>query len=563
MSDKIGVYVCECGPNIGEAIDIDKVIEAISPIEDVAVVRRHKLLCSGDGQNFLVDEIKNEGLTHVVLGACSPKDHEITFMNVATRAGINPYLIQVVNIREQCAWIFKDKDIATKKAIKYIRAGIERIKYHKPLQKKELDANPDVLVLGGGLAGIEAALALTQTDRKVYLVEKSADLGGSVMKFEKLLSHQGFNLGLIKEKVDKINSNENIEVLTSTNVESVIGFFGNFEVTTKPAGEEAGGKSFIVGAVVVASGYNWFDLESTPRYGYKKIEDVFTINDFGRMIEESEKLKLSTGKEPKSIALVHCGGRKELGYCSRVCCMQMMNIGNYIKDKYPGIEVHELHSDLCVSSKNDQKYYEKSKEKGINFIRMKGVEVGGKAGAISIEYTTLAGDKGKLAVDMAVVAPGMIPEAGTPQVADMLNVPLHPTGFFKEGHEKLNPVGTTMDGIYVVGCAQGPKSFMETLIQAQAATGKIFSHLIPGKKIEPEVKVSEIIEAFCTGCQTCLDVCFYGAITYDEDKGVSVVNEAICRGCGNCAGSCPSDAIRPKHFTTTQLYQEVVEALRE
>ena len=179
-----------------------------------------------------------------------------------------------------------------------------------------------------------------------------------------------------------------------------------------------------------------------------------------------------------------------------------------------------------------------------------------------MEYKAAGGKKDSIAVDMAILAPAMVPSEDTSKLAEILNLPLDETGFFKEVHEMLDPISTPIEGVYVAGCALGPKNIPESIIQSQAASGKILSSLIPGKKIEPEVKVSEIREEFCTGCQTCLSVCFYGAISFDEYKGISVVNEAICRGCGSCVGICPSGAIRSKHFTYPQLYFEVLQALR-
>jgi heterodisulfide reductase subunit A len=225
------------------------------------------------------------------------------------------------------------------------------------------------------------------------------------------------------------------------------------------------------------------------------------------------------------------------------------------------VDVTEFYVDLCLPHKTDQEYFEEAKNKGIRFVRTEGVKVKGKKEGIEIEYKT-EGKTATIQADMAVLAPAMIPSEDTSKLAGMLNIPLDKTGFFKEIHEILDPVSTPIEGVYIAGCALGPKNIPESIVQSQAASGKIFSSLIPGKKIEPEVKVSIIREEFCTGCQTCLSVCFYGAISFDPVKGVSVVNEAICRGCGSCVGSCPSGAIRSKHYTYPQLYREVFEALR-
>ncbi|MBN2244440.1 MAG: CoB--CoM heterodisulfide reductase iron-sulfur subunit A family protein [Candidatus Aminicenantes bacterium] len=560
MNERIGVYVCECGPNIPDRIDIDKVLEEISSIDNVAVAKRFGLLCSNDGKKYLEEEIKQENLSHLVVAACSPRDHEKTFMGVCQRAGLNPYLFQIVNIREQCAWMISDKAEATRMAIKYIKAGISRVALHDPLVKKELEANPNVLVIGGGISGMEAALSLAGVNRKVYLVEKSESLGGMANKLSQLLPHQGTNLSAIQEKVEKIQSNENIEVYTGHEIEDVRGFLGNFEVTIQDTSQNDSTTGVLVGAVVVATGFDLWGAQNMAAYGYGEIDNVVTSLEFEKMISSGE-IKLKEGKTPQSIALIHCVGRKEKGYCSKVCCLYSIKIADQIKEKLSGVNVHEFYTDLCLPEKNDQDYFEAVKEKGVHFIWSDEVNIKKKDGKILVEYKTSNQKKESVEVDMAVLAPAMVPSEGSIRLAEILNIPLDETGFFKETHSMLDPVSTPIEGVYIVGCASGPKNIPESIVQAQAASGKILSSLIPGKKLEPEVKVSQINEKFCTGCQTCLSVCCYGAISFDEFKGVSVVNEAICRGCGSCVGSCPSGAIFSKHFTYTQLYQEVLEAL--
>ncbi|MBN1754879.1 CoB--CoM heterodisulfide reductase iron-sulfur subunit A family protein, partial [bacterium] len=346
-------------------------------------------------------------------------------------------------------------------------------------------------------------------------------------------------------------------------VDRVIGFFGNYEITLKSGGEEGAERNLVAGAVVIATGFDFYDPTRMEKWGYTSVDNVVTSEEVVEMMGSDGKLTLKDGKTPKSVALVHCVGREEMGYCSKVCCTNLMEIAQYLKAKVSGIEIHELHRDICVPHEKDQKYYQQTVEQGVNFIRLQEVsKITSSGSQVNIAYKSISGKEEKLSVDMVILAPGIKPAISTPVVAEIINVPLHSTGFFKEAHEKLNPIATPMDGIFAVGCAQGPKNIVESVMQAQAATGKIFASLVPGRKLEPEVKVSEVIEAFCTGCQTCLTVCCYGAISYDENKGISVVNEAICRGCGNCAGSCPSNAIRAKHFTTSELYKEVIEALR-
>jgi heterodisulfide reductase subunit A len=560
MNRNIGVYVCECGPNIKDRIDIDKVIEELSSTEDVKFVKRYPLLCSNDGKKYLEEDIKKEELTHLVIAACSPKDHEQTFMNICEKAGVSPFLFQLVNIREQCAWMIPDRDDATSKAIKYIRAGIHRVVFHRPLAKVKIDSNPDVLVIGGGISGMETALSLAGKERKVYLVEKTEALGGVAKKLSGLLPQQGSSLTLIEEKIKQVQENEHIEIFTTSDISDARGFLGNFEVFIKANGETAEMRKIQVGAIVVATGFGLFDPAVMPQYGYGKIENVLTALELEEMIK-SEKVLLTNGKAPKSIAIVHCVGRKEKGYCSKVCCLYSIKFAHYLKDKLSGADVTAFYVDLCLPHKADQEYFDEAKNKGIHFIRADDVETSQKGDKIEVAYEK-EGKQEKTSVDMVVLAPAMIPSQDTSRLAEILNLPLDQTGFFKEIHGILDPISTPVEGVYIAGCASGPKNIPESIVQSQAASGKILSSLIPGQQIEPEVKVAEIREEFCTGCQTCLSVCFYGAITFDSFKGVSVVNEAICRGCGSCVGSCPSGAIRSKHFTYPQLYQEVLAALR-
>jgi heterodisulfide reductase subunit A len=272
-------------------------------------------------------------------------------------------------------------------------------------------------------------------------------------------------------------------------------------------------------------------------------------------------IALSNGQQPKKVAIIHCTGRENKGYCSEVCCLYSMKFAHYIRDKSPDAEVVHFYTDLCIPGKLNQKFYEETRDNISKFIRASNIQLVEQDGGIGVKYNTGTGAEEISPVDMVILSPAMEPAEDTAKIAEMLKIARGETGFFTEEHEKIGPVSTSIEGVYIVGCAQGPKSIPRTIVQSEAACGKILSSLIPGKKIEPEVKVSIIAEEYCTGCKSCLSVCSYSAITFDELKKVSVVNEAICRGCGNCTAACPSGAARLKQFTLKQLYQELMEAV--
>jgi len=561
MKAKIGVYVCECGPNIAEKVDIDQVLKTISSLEEYEdielVIRNHKLLCSNEGKEFLENEINENQLTHMVVAACSPRDHNTTFINVCKKTSLNPYLYQMVNIREHCAWIIPDKEEATKKAIQYIRGGIGRVLYQSELEEKQLKSNPDVLVVGGGIAGIEAALSLAGRNRKVTVIEKTESLGGKSVVFKNLLPRQGEGASVVQNKIKALQENGNIEWMLETELDKVVGFFGNFEIALKNVKDQSM-KEIKVGAVVVATGFQPSNPAKFSGYQFKEKDNVYTALQIEKRVSKGEKIVLKSGEAPKSVALVHCVGREGKGYCSKICCSTLMKIAGYFKEQLPKIEIKEYFRDLCLPNKEDQKHFDEVQNGGVEFIRFKEINVKGSR----IQYTGMDDSQKEASYDMIVLAPAMEPGEDTEGLAEMLGVSLNETGFFQEAHQTINPVATTTEGVYIIGAAHGPRGISSSILTAQAAAGKILTMLIPGEKIIPEIKVSEILESFCTGCKTCLDICCYGAIEYDENRGISVVNEAICRGCGNCAGSCPSGAIRAKHFTSSQLYQEVIEAVR-
>ena len=554
MDRKIGVYVCECGPNIANAMDVDRIIEAVSGMENVVFVEKYKLLCSPDGKKYLAEQIKEHEFTHLVVGACSPKQHEVTFMNICKEVGMNPFLMQMANLREQIAWITPDKEKATERAIRHMKAAIRRVRYHAPLEQKEIECNADVLVIGGGIAGMSAALLLSSPNRKVFLVEKNEKLGGMVSGFNKIFPDMIKGSDITEGRAKSLKEDENIEVMTSTTVENILGFFGNFVVTVRE--KEYDPREFKVGAVVVATGADLFDPSALAEYGYGKIKNVVTAAEFEEMNLKGS-VTLEDGKEPKSVGIIHCVGRKEKAYCSEVCCRAGMKISRYMKEKIPGASVTQFYQDLCIPGLGVQAFYEETRNAGVEFVYTEKVKLSESGKNIQIDHD------GKVkTVDMVVLLPAIEPAEDTLKISEMLGVEKGKGGFLMEEHEKMGPVTTTIEGVCLAGTVSGPKTIRDTVSQSGAAAGTILSSLIPGRKLETEAKTSKISESLCTGCKTCLTVCCYSAIEYDESRGICVVNEVLCKGCGNCAAACPSGAAAHKQFTQNQIYREMMEVLR-
>jgi len=558
---RIGVFVCECGSNISEKIDIAQLIKQVSTAPDVVVAEPYRLMCSPDGRSYLEERIRKEKLTHIVVAACSPREHQQTFMKVCERAGINPYLMQLVNIREQCAWVTLDPNEATEKATRMVKAAIARVRHQAPLQRREIAVTPDVLIVGGGMAGIEASLTLAGPRRKVWLVEKSASLGGNVNSFPRTYPDmQDPRVGL-GSRIAQLRANPSIEVLTESQLEQVLGFFGNFQVRIRSTREAGQARDLKVGAVLLATGAKLYDPAKIRGYGYGQVDNVLTSMEF-EVRSDGDGVRLSDGSVPTSVAIIHCVGREVKGYCSGICCMHALKYSMYLKQRWPDIRTVHLYSDLCVPGQANQAFLEKSLRAGTELIRAAGIRVAKGEQNVNIDFVREDGTPDRLGVDMVILAPAVEPHADATELAGIADIALDKEGFFARQHEILGPSNSSREGVFVAGCAQGPKDIPETVMQAQAAAGMILASLVPGKKMEIETMTSHIIESYCQGCKTCITVCPFGAITFDERRKVAVVNEVICRGCGNCSAACPSGAAVIKHSTYDQIYQEIVEAVK-
>jgi heterodisulfide reductase subunit A len=652
MAERTGVYLCECGPNIKDAMDLNEVVKFVQGLENVVLAKFFRLLCSKEGKELVGKDIKENELTKVVIAACSPKEHENTFREILRNSGLNPFLLQIANIREQCAWVIKDKSLATDKAKAMIAAAVKRVVYHEPLETKEIECQPDVLVVGAGIAGISAALGLAQKNRKVYLVEKLPCIGGKVARYEDVFPNLECASCVLDPKLDEILHNDYIELLTFSEVQEVLGFYGNFIVKVRKKARLVDTRSCIgcgacfdvcpvkvkneyneglderraiyipyagalpnmavidkehclrfrgkecnackeacpfgcinyeetdqvqglkVGAIVLATGFDIFDPKRAPQYGYGKIENVYTSLEFERLLSSTGptggKILLKNGQPPKKIALVHCVGSRASKFnehCSGVCCMYSLKFAHQAMRKLPGVSIAELYSDLCLPGKESQGFLNKvSRKNGIELLHMKdpdSIEIVKEDGKILIKYTDICGRSDTVTSDMVVLAPAIEEARDARDVAEVFDISQGEGGFFIEEHPKVAPVSTAREGVFIAGCAQGPKDIQSSVAQGQAAAGSILSRLIPGEKLTLEAITAEVYEDLCSGCKICIGLCSYKAITHaDMERHVSV-NKVLCRGCGVCAAACPSGAIKANYFTDMEISAEIKGLLRQ
>jgi heterodisulfide reductase subunit A len=659
MPKKIGVYICHCGSNIAGVIDVEALTQFSKTLPNVTLVKDYKFMCSDPGQDMVREDIRASGLDGIVVAACSPLMHERTFRKAAQDAGLNPFLVQIANIREQCSWVTEDKKAATEKSKVLVAGAVARAATLEPLEMWRVEIKPSALVVGGGIAGIQAALDLADGGVHVTLVEKQPTIGGHMAMFDKTFPTLDCAACILTPKMTAVGAHPNIDLMAYSEVEEVSGFIGNFKVKirrkasyvdntkcngcgvcmekcpykapsefdqglskrraiytpfpqavpNKPVIDKASCVYFLkgkcrvcekfcepkaidfeqhdrieeidVGTIIVATGFQSMDMRKIPQLGYGRLPEVYSALEFERLNNSSGptsgKIQTKDGRTPQSIAILHCTGSRDENhhkYCSRVCCMYALKYAHLIKEKIHEATIYSFYIDMRCFGKGYEEFYKRLQEEGVRFIRGKAAYVWGGA-----EYKATASEKfaleglsdqqlvvqaedsliGKLMrvpVDMVVLTPAFEAHSEAATVGKTFLLNRGADGFFIEQHPKLAPVSTTSDGIFIAGGCQGPKDIPDTVAQGSAAAGKALS-LISRREIEIEANTATVVEEYCSGCKTCLDICPYNAISFDEEKKRAVTNEALCKACGTCAATCPSSAIRPRHFADDQICAEI------
>jgi heterodisulfide reductase subunit A len=542
---RIGVFICHCGLNIAGVVDSKGVAKYAKTLPGVTYATDNLYTCSDDTQKKIGDLIKKKNLNRVVVAACTPRTHEPIFRQTCAEAGVNPYLFEMANIRDQCSWVHADvPEEATEKAKDLVRMAVSRARLLRPLPRKTVEVDKSALVIGGGIAGIQCAIDTARQGIKTYLVEKSEGLGGQLKNLDRLFPSSQSADELLEAKLGELKK-AGVEVMTSTELESVDGFVGNFEV-------KIGGRDLKVGALVLATGGEILDPEG--RLGYGKFKNVITSNDFEKVLKETE-----TFDGDKQIVFVQCvGSRQTEGYtgCSRYCChVSLKQAGAAVKK---GARAAIIHRDVRAFTRSGESLYREARRDGVRFLRRpddRDVEVqgNGTAESVSVFDQTLLSDI-KLDCDLVVLAVPLRASPTAAPLAEMLRIPLGADGFYLEKHVKLGPLETNTEGIFLCGCSQYPKDIPDSLAQASGVAAKIGALLSKGY-VNLDPTTATVRKELCRACGTCVEICEYNAPNLVEKDGETYVeiNEALCKGCGTCASHCPTGAIVARHFTDGQV----------
>jgi heterodisulfide reductase subunit A len=554
---RIGVFVCHCGFNIGGVIDVPAVVEYAKTLPDVVCVEEDLYMCSSAGLSLIKERIKKYDLNRVVVASCTPATHEPTFRKACEEAGLNKYLFEMVNIREHSSWVHaQHPKEATEKAKDLIRMAVAEARYIEPQTDPELEIEPSALIIGGGIAGMSAAVSLARQGFDVHLVEREPELGGMLRYLYKLQPAERDASEVLKEAVTAVKAYSNIHLHMSTLVREVKGFIGNFDVALKKEGSSEP-EQISVGTIIVASGAEEF--KPVGMYEYKENEKVIT------QLELEQLLKKGELKQPKRVIMIQCvGAREKTGRtsCSRICCLVALKNAVVLKKSYPNVEISILFRDLQTYGEYED-FYLKARESFINFMRYdpdKPPKVGSKPdGTLTVTvYDAYLGADIEIDSDLVVLSTPLVQHEDGRKLSSTLKVPLGMDGFFFEAHPKLRPVDFASEGMYVCGTAHGPKDVTESIAQAYAAASRAAIPMALGK-IKAEAIKASVDRNICVNCDACVVSCIFNAIQASS-FGLPNTIEANCKGCGVCAAECPMGAMQLINFKDKQIVA-AIEAL--
>lgn len=587
MKEKIGVYICHCGGNISDYVNVEELSKMFHKEDNVIISKDVMFACADSNQNEMIKDIQEFGLDSIVVCSCSPKLHLHTFKNVASRAGLNPSNYVQVNIREQCSWAHSDQPHeATVKAAGLIRAGINRVSYSEALEPINIAVKNIALVIGAGISGMKAAIDMAKSGTEVFLLEKEYLVGGRIAQKESLFPTQQSGKQIITALYQELKRYPNITLFTGATIDKVSGSLGNFtiDVTVKPRDispiadpqtaqnlfdqydrvekvDQPQTMALVVGSVLVTTGYNHYQPKE-GEFGYQTIDNVITLPELDTLMANNPKQLMYNGKKINSIAFIYCvGSRQTKGdnkYCSRQCCSSTIHTSLQLKEKYKDIQTYHLYRDIRTYGKQELLYTQSSKQGDLYFKYEEKeppvVELEGKTTVVKVKDYLTAKKSMEIDADLVVLVTGMVPREDASHIAELFKIPTGNDKFFNEIHPKLKPVETVIKGVYIGGTCQGPKNISESVQSSMSGASKIIALLKSGT-VSVDPIIARVNPDVCTWCGKCAEVCDYTAIKEIEVEGkrVAGVNEAVCTGCGICAPVCPVNAIEIAQYTDHEI----------
>ncbi|MCL6635926.1 MAG: FAD-dependent oxidoreductase, partial [Peptococcaceae bacterium] len=546
---RIGVFVCHCGVNIGSVVRVPEVVEMAKALPNVVYAGEYLYVCSQDSQNTMRQIIEENRLNRVVVASCSPRTHKPLFQETMLEAGLNRYLFEMANIRDQCSWVHQqDPDKATEKAKDLVKMVVAKAALLSPIHQESVGVTKGALVIGGGVSGMNSALSLADQGYKVYLVEKSDTLGGIANRIKQGMRGEDVP-SYLADLAGKVKSNPNIELFTGTEVQDAKGFVGNFVTTL------SNGREIQHGVTIIAIG----GAEYKPtEYLYGQNSRVMTQLE----LEEAMAAGDARVAGAKNIVLIQCVGSREPGraYCSRVCCTKSIKLALKLKEKNPDANVFILYRDIRTYGFFEDLYTE-ARRKGIIFIRYSveqkpvAEEAGGKVKVTVTDH--VLGRPVVIEADILGLAAAILPSPDSKRMNELFKVPLNEDGFFLEAHMKLRPVDFSSEGIFLAGLAHGPKNIEENISQARAAAGRAGT-ILAKEELESHGVVAVVQPDKCAACLTCVRLCPYGAPKVENYA--AQIAPVLCQGCGSCAGECPNKAITLQGYSD-KMYISMIKGL--
>jgi len=536
----IGVFICNCGNKIADFIDLDTIEQFAGTQDQVTFASRLPYSCSKDGKRFICDTVKNKKLTHFVIAGCSPRIFENLFKDIAEEAGMNRHLVEIVNIREQCAWVHdNNSEKALEKTKKLLGMAIAKVKKNKPLETLKEKVVPSALIIGGGVAGLTAALSLAEKNIDVVLIEKEKELGGNLRGLYKIYPSMTNAEEYIRERVNKLNEIPHVEILTEACLAGISGFSGNYEAFIKRQNDTFT-KNF--GIIIVATGLKAYQSENKD-YGNKGT--VISQIDLEKMLLQNA----SSLKKAKKIIMLQCEGvrNEERPFCARVCCLTAVKNALILKSRLPDADITILYRDIPSFNERDRK---RAEHAGIEFLQYNRDKTG-----IVIQKGKEMMNLRDISFDLLVLSVPLIPDEDSLQIHKILNIPADKNGFLVESQVRLRPGTYVGSGILLAGSVHYPSTIFESAAQGYSAAARGFK-LLKEEKMQMEPVVIQYESEICRGCGRCVEACAFNAFELTVlDNGIKQVqyNKIMCKGCGVCTVVCPSGALQKQIISNEQI----------